>query len=73
MTLISPGFVDSNIRRVDNEGNLHAGARGSELMPAAAPRLSYSATTSFPPQDPFQELGTNSQESRHASKCLLSR
>ena len=27
VTLISPGFVDSNIRRVDNEGNLHAGAR----------------------------------------------
>jgi len=27
VTLISPGFVDSNIRRVDNEGTLHAGAR----------------------------------------------
>src|SRR5213592_2504511 len=27
VTLISPGFVDSNIRRVDNEGQLHAGAR----------------------------------------------
>jgi|SRR6266446_675085 short-subunit dehydrogenase len=27
VTLISPGFVESNIRRVDNDGNLHAGAR----------------------------------------------
>ncbi len=27
VTLISPAFVDSNIRRVDNEGNLHTGAR----------------------------------------------
>ena len=27
VTLISPGFVDSNIRRIDNGGNLHAGAR----------------------------------------------
>jgi short-subunit dehydrogenase len=27
VTLISPGFVDSNIRRVDNDGNLHAEAR----------------------------------------------
>jgi len=27
VTLISPGFVDSNIRRVDNEGNLHAVAK----------------------------------------------
>jgi short-subunit dehydrogenase len=27
VTLISPGFVASNIRRVDNDGNLHAGAR----------------------------------------------
>jgi short-subunit dehydrogenase len=26
MTLVSPGFVDSNIRRVDNQGKLHAGA-----------------------------------------------
>ena len=26
-TLISPGFVDSDIRRVDNQGGLHAGAR----------------------------------------------
>src|SRR5262245_13362757 len=26
VTLISPGFVDSNIRRVDNAGNLHAKA-----------------------------------------------
>jgi short-subunit dehydrogenase len=26
-TLISPGFVDSDIRRVDNRGGLHAGAR----------------------------------------------
>src|SRR5262245_16463272 len=26
VTLISPGFVDSNIRRIDNEGNLHAKA-----------------------------------------------
>jgi short-subunit dehydrogenase len=26
VTLISPGFVDSNIRRVDNTGALHAGA-----------------------------------------------
>lgn len=27
VTLISPGFVDSNIRRVDNKGVLHAGAK----------------------------------------------
>src|SRR3989475_8116181 len=27
VTLISPGFVESNIRRVDNDGNLHVGAR----------------------------------------------
>ena len=27
VTLISPGFVDSNIRRVDKEGTLHPGAR----------------------------------------------
>jgi short-subunit dehydrogenase len=26
-TLISPGFVDSDIRRVDNQGGFHAGAR----------------------------------------------
>jgi short-subunit dehydrogenase len=26
VTLISPGFVASNIRRIDNQGNLHAGA-----------------------------------------------
>jgi short-subunit dehydrogenase len=26
-TLISPGFVDSDIRRVDNRGGLHANAR----------------------------------------------
>ena len=26
VTLLSPGFVDSNIRRVDNRGNLHADA-----------------------------------------------
>jgi short-subunit dehydrogenase len=26
-TLVSPGFVDSDIRRVDNRGGLHAGAR----------------------------------------------
>jgi short-subunit dehydrogenase len=26
-TLISPGFVDSDIRRTDNQGGLHAGAR----------------------------------------------
>jgi short-subunit dehydrogenase len=26
-TLISPGFVDSDIRRVDNQGGLHAQAR----------------------------------------------
>jgi short-subunit dehydrogenase len=27
VTLVSPGFVASNIRRVDNQGNLHAGAK----------------------------------------------
>jgi short-subunit dehydrogenase len=27
VTLVSPGFVDSNIRRVDNQGKLHAGAK----------------------------------------------
>src|SRR5439155_19177342 len=27
VTLISPGFVASNIRRVDNQGTLHAGAK----------------------------------------------
>jgi short-subunit dehydrogenase len=27
VTLVSPGFVDSNIRRVDNQGQLHAGAK----------------------------------------------
>lgn len=27
VTLISPGFVDSDIRRVDNEGRLHAGSQ----------------------------------------------
>jgi short-subunit dehydrogenase len=26
-TLISPGFVDSDIRRVDNRGGFHAGAK----------------------------------------------
>jgi short-subunit dehydrogenase len=29
VTLISPGFVDSNIRRVDNQGKLHSKARDS--------------------------------------------
>jgi short-subunit dehydrogenase len=29
VTLISPGFVDSNIRRIDNEGALHANAEDS--------------------------------------------
>ena len=29
VTLISPGFVDSNIRRVDNRGKFHAGAKES--------------------------------------------
>ncbi|HUN62614.1 MAG TPA: SDR family NAD(P)-dependent oxidoreductase [Candidatus Sulfotelmatobacter sp.] len=32
VTLISPGFVASNIRRVDNQGTLHAGA--NEPIPA---------------------------------------
>ncbi len=32
VTLISPGFVESNIRRVDNQGKLHAEA--AEPMPA---------------------------------------
>jgi short-subunit dehydrogenase len=32
VTLISPGFVASNIRRVDNKGTLHAGAK--EPIPA---------------------------------------
>jgi short-subunit dehydrogenase len=32
VTLISPGFVASNIRRVDNQGKLHAGA--SDPIPA---------------------------------------
>jgi len=32
VTLISPGFVASNIRRVDNQGTLHAGA--AEPIPA---------------------------------------
>jgi short-subunit dehydrogenase len=32
LTLISPGFVESNIRRVDNRGNLHAEA--PEPLPA---------------------------------------
>jgi short-subunit dehydrogenase len=27
VTLISPGFVDSNIRRIDNQGKMHAAAR----------------------------------------------
>ena len=27
LTLVSPGFVESNIRRVDNRGEFHAGAR----------------------------------------------
>jgi short-subunit dehydrogenase len=29
VTLISPGFVDSNIRRVDNRGKFHPGAKES--------------------------------------------
>src|SRR5262249_25800469 len=29
VTLISPGFVDSNIRRVDNQGKLHSKAKDS--------------------------------------------
>src|SRR5690349_11978285 len=33
VTLISPGFVASNIRRVDNQGTLHAGAK--EPIPAS--------------------------------------
>jgi len=32
ITLISPGFVDSNIRRVDNQGSFHAAAK--EPIPA---------------------------------------
>jgi short-subunit dehydrogenase len=35
VTLISPGFVVSNIRRVDNRGTLHAGA--SDQLPAWLP------------------------------------
>src|SRR5260370_22948044 len=27
VTVISPGFVESNIRRVDNQGKFHAGAK----------------------------------------------
>ena len=73
VTLISPGFVDSNIRRVDNEGNLHTGARGSELMPSRCLQAFLLRYNFVSATGPFQELGTNSQESRHASKCLLSR
>lgn len=29
VTLVSPGFVESNIRRVDNQGKFHAGAQDS--------------------------------------------
>ena len=32
VTLISPGFVESNIRRVDNQGNFHTGAK--DTVPA---------------------------------------
>ena len=58
MTPISPRFVDSNIRCVDNEGNLHAGARGIRINDKPlSPGLPTALQLRFRHRT-FQELGT---------------